>query len=333
MTVIGIPRAMLYYKYFPMWHTFLKELGVEIVISENTNMKTVARGSAHVITDTCLPVKVYMGHVTDLAGKCDYVLIPVLRSIKRKVLNCSLFLALPDLTKAVAPKAPPILEIEFDANRGQRFLYHQIYSLGRNFTLNPLRIRRAALKAWQTHLKYQDIMVQQKITPQEAITALTGIGKDETVPKTTTTSNLSIAVIGHAYMLYDEEVNHNLMKRLRKQKVNILTPEMLTQQQITAGMNSLVKDHYWTAEEEVIGAGGYYLDSGVDGVIAAMAFGCGPDSLMMSLVQRYAAKKTNTPFMCITLEEHTAEAGIVTRLEAFVDMISRKNLEADKLCA
>ena len=74
----------------------------------------------------------------------------------------------------------------------------------------------------------------------------------------------------------------------------------------------------------MVGAGGYYLESGVDGVIGIMTFGCGPDSLMMDVVRRHAARLGNTPFMSLTLEEHTSEAGLITRLEAFLDMIQSK---------
>ena len=77
---------------------------------------------------------------------------------------------------------------------------------------------------------------------------------------------------------------------------------------------------------QVIGAGAHYLESGVDGVIAVVAFGCGPDSVMLDVLQRHARRQTGKPFMVLTLDEHTAEAGLLTRLEAFVDMLERRKL-------
>jgi len=88
---------------------------------------------------------------------------------------------------------------------------------------------------------------------------------------------------------------------------------------------------YWTYGEEVVGAGKHYLASGADGVIGIMTFGCGPDSLMMDTVRRQAARLRAIPFMSLTLEEHTAEAGVVTRLEAFLDMIYR--MKRRQVCA
>ncbi|MDP7525898.1 MAG: acyl-CoA dehydratase activase-related protein, partial [Dehalococcoidales bacterium] len=67
MTRIGIPRALLYYQYLPMWKAFFEHLGAEVVISSPTTQAMLTGGSARVVADTCLPVKVFLGHVLSLA--------------------------------------------------------------------------------------------------------------------------------------------------------------------------------------------------------------------------------------------------------------------------
>ena len=334
MVRIGIPRALLYYQYYPAWKTFFEELGAEVVVSTPTNQAMLAEGSARVVADTCLPVKVFLGHVISLIGKCDRIFIPAVRSVQYKVYNCSKFLGLPDMTKAVIPESPPILEIDIDVNRGKRVLYQAIYKLGRHFNWNPIKIRKASLAAWQTYLDYRKLMTSQKISPPEAIERMSGAAGEETgadsiYPDST---RATLALIGHPYLLYDEYVNHRLIHRLEQADNKALTPEMLTTQELELAVARLVGRAYWTYEEEVVGAGGHYLQSGVDGVIGIMAFGCGPDSLMMDMVHRQAARMRATPFMNLTLEEHTAEAGVVTRLEAFIDMLYRKKRGMAEVC-
>ena len=112
----------------------------------------------------------------------------------------------------------------------------------------------------------------------------------------------------------------------------MLTPEMLTTEELKSAIVRLTGRAYWTYEEEVVGAGGNYLETGADGVIGIMTFGCAPDSLMMDMVRRQAARLKATPFMNLTLEEHTAEAGVITRLEAFLDMIQRKKRRQAEVC-
>lgn len=323
---LGIPRALLYYQYYPMWRTFFTELGAEVVVSTPTTQAMLGEGSARVVADTCLPVKIFLGHVLALVGKCDFIFIPAIRSVKRNIYNCAKFLGLPDMTRAVIPECPPILDTEIDINRGKLRLYQAIYQLGQHFSWNPLRVRQAGRDAWQAHLDYRELMAHHQLTPVEAIARISGTpdASPQASPDQATSSRATIALIGHPYLLYDSYINHQLIKRLKQGNNRVLTPEMLTPRELAAATSRMVGKAYWTYEEEVIGAGGHYRQSGADGVIGLMAFGCGPDSLMMDMVRRETAGKKTTSFLNLTLDEHTAEAGLLTRLEAFTDMIYRR---------
>ena len=327
MIKIGIPRALLYYQYYPMWNTFFEELGAEVVVSPPTTQTMVEAGSARVVADTCLPVKNFLGHVLNLADKCDCLFIPAIRSVKHKTYNCSKFLGLPDMTRAVIPESPQIMEIDIDINRGKRHLYQNIYRLGCHFSRNPLKIRRAGIAAWQAHLRYRQLMSNRRLTPPQAIDIMGGSPETES-PTADNRPALAIAVIGHPYVLYDEHLNHRLLFRLRQANCQVLTPEMLTIEERESAVARLIGRSYWTYEDEVTGAGGYYVERGIGGVIGIMTFGCGPDSVMMDMVNRHASRLKDTPFMSLTLEEHTAEAGVITRMEAFLDMTQRKQREA-----
>ena len=333
MIKIGIPRGLLYYQYYPMWQTFFEELGAEVVVSPPTTQTMLSQGSSRVVADTCLPVKVFLGHVLSLVEKCDYLFIPAIRSVKSKTYNCSKFLGLPDMTRAVIPESPPILDIDIDVNQGKRKLYQASYKLGRYFTWNPFKVRRAMIAAWQAYLNYRQLMSGRGLTPPKAIDRMSGEAEPTTHSNNSTSPQASIAIIGHPYLLYDEHINHRLIYRLEQAHYKVLTPEMLTTVELQSAIARLVGRAYWTYEAEVVGAGGHYLESEADGVIGIMAFGCGPDSLMMDMVHRQAARLRTTPFMSLTLEEHTAEAGIVTRLEAFLDMIHRRKRRQVEVCA
>lgn len=332
MIRIGIPRALLYYQYYPLWHTFFRELGAELVVSPPTTQIMLSKGSSRVVTDTCLPVKVFLGHVLSLVDECEYIFIPSIRSVKKKAYNCSKFLGLPDMTRAVVPEAPPILDIDIDINKGKRSLYLNIYKAGRHFNWNPLKIKRAFLIAWQAHLSYWQMMSQQSITAPKAINELLGQVTELDELRNQESTIMTIAVIGHPYLVYDELINHRLLHRLEQAGCVVLTPEMVNKGLLEVATTELVGKSPWTYGDEVAGAGAYYLGTLVNGVIGVMAFGCGPDSLMMDMVRRRAVRLNTVPFMNLTLEEHTAEAGIVTRVEAFLDMIQRRMKRQETLC-
>lgn len=332
MTKVGIPRALLYYQYYPMWRTFFEELGVEVVLSAQTTKAMVNSGCSRMIAETCLPVKIFCGHTLSLIDKCDYIFIPAIRSMGNKAYNCSKFLGLPDMMKAVIPESPPILDIDLDITKGKRSLYQDIYRLSRHFTWNPYKAKEAAEKAWACHLDYYQQMYHEKLMPPQSIDNIFNREAADTNQETDHISpTLIIALIGHPYLIYDDYTNHRLIHRLQSMGVRVLTPEMVDEEVLNTAMIKVIGDPRWTYEVDVIGAGGYYLESEVDGVIGVIAFGCGPDSVMIDMVYRKAKQLKTTPFMCLTLDEHTADAGLITRLEAFIDMVKRQRKE--QLCA
>ena len=109
MVRVGIPRALSYYQYYPAWKAFFEALGAETVVSPPTNKAIFTSGNSRAVAETCLPVKLFFGHVISLADKCDYMFIPAMRSLGKKAYYCSKFIGLPDMTRALVPECPLIL--------------------------------------------------------------------------------------------------------------------------------------------------------------------------------------------------------------------------------
>jgi len=326
MIKVGIPAALAYYQYYPMWKTFFETLGAETVTSPPTTRTSIIEGARRVVPDTCLPVKAFMGHVLYLTDKCDYLFVPIIRSIKKRAYNCAKFLGLPDMVRAVIPNCPPVIDIEIDVNKGLPRLLEDIIKFSKIFTDNRQKILEAINQAWKVQEEYLKLIASNQFLPLEAFNVLFGEqGKTtQNILKSSTDKGITIAITGHHYLIYDEEINHHLLPRLQKAGCRVFTPEMLEPETLEKATAQVTGKAYWTWEEEVIGAGKYYIDQKVDGVIGISAFGCGPDSLMMELIRREALRTNRIPFLNIVLEEHTAETGVITRLEAFLDMIERR---------
>lgn len=329
MTTVGLPRALLFYQQYPMWRTFFEELGADVELSPETTRGILARGSKRVVSETCLPTKIFVGHCASMSPNVDFIFVPSVKSIEKNVYNCSKFVGLPDLVRQTVLDIPPIVDIDIDVNLGMRKVRDEIHKVGRRFTRLPWKIDRALDRALTADSEYQEAM-RRGLTPVEAIEKIfpdqqyspSPVRRRSTV--TMTGRQLVVALIGHPYNIYDEYVNHNLIGRLRAMNVRIVTSEMISREGLNAGISDLVGKPYFTYEREVVGAGGYYLGGDVDGIISVVAFGCGPDSMMIDVVARAAKRQFNKPMINITIDEHTAEAGLVTRLEAFVDMLQRR---------
>jgi len=322
MIKVGIPRALFYYRYYPMWQTFFGGLGAETVVSSATNKDIFTSGNSRAVAETCLPVKVFFGHVISLVGKCDYMFIPAIRSLGKKAYNCSKFLGLPDMTRALIPECPPILDPEIDLNKGQRNLYKTIYSLESYFACRKSKIKEAAERAWETDSAYRKRTADWGITPAQAIDRV-GEKNCELNSTLNPPPILKIALIGHPYVIYDDYINYRLISRLQAMGTEIFTPEMASQEALDVAMAKLVGTPHWTFEADLIGAGEFYLEAKVDGIITVAVFGCGPDSMLIDVV-RHRTREFGVPFLHLSLDEHTSEGGLVTRLEAFLDMVKRR---------
>jgi predicted nucleotide-binding protein (sugar kinase/HSP70/actin superfamily) len=135
--------------------------------------------------------------------------------------------------------------------------------------------------------------------------------------------SLTVAVVGHPYNLYDDYATHRLLARLRALDVRVRTSDSVHPAGRWAGVEELGHIPYWTFEDEIVGASGDLLQRNVDGLISVSAFGCAPDSVMLSVLAQ-AAHRANKPYMSLVLDEHSGQAGLITRLEAFVDMLLRR---------
>ncbi|MGM0421055.1 MAG: acyl-CoA dehydratase activase-related protein, partial [Bacillota bacterium] len=87
------------------------------------------------------------------------------------------------------------------------------------------------------------------------------------------------------------------------------------------------KKMFWEFTNKLAGAGYHFLKSDeIDGVIYITAFGCGPDSILGPFLD-IDADEYNKPFMTLRIDEQTGESHLVTRVEAFIDLL---RLQKDK---
>ncbi|MBI4788064.1 MAG: hypothetical protein HY782_13595 [Chloroflexi bacterium] len=327
MLRIGIPRALQFLQSYPLWRTFFEELGAQVVISPPTNREIVSVGAQRVADVTCLPVKVYAGHVVWLRdhGQVDFVFVPAIRSVEWGALHCSKFQGLPDLIHATIPDAPPLLDPGIDVHRYKISPSQAFHRLGAQFTRNPFKVRRAWQRAGEVDAAFRAQIVADQLTYLEALARLYPDDWATTPATRDQKPRLTIALVGHPYCLHDDYISHNLVTRLRALGARVVTSEMVSPEQAGRGIQQTTGQKRWFFEDWMSGAAGHYLlEPNVAGLIAVMAFTCGPDSAMVETMTR-RAHALGRPFMSLVLDEHGSATGMITRLEAFVDMLTRRD--------
>ena len=322
MTIkVGIPRALLYHQFSVLWHNFFNWLDVEVIVSGETNKLTVDLGSARVVDEVCLPVKIFFGHVAQLPLKeLDYLFIPRLVSIEKKAYICPKIMGLPDMLEASGLAMPPLIKPVLNLtaqNNYEDFLKETARFLGKDF----FKIKKAWQKGLQEQKKYE--LAQLKRTNSYEIDT----GNIDT-------GKLNVLLLGHQYVTDDRYINLNLQEKLRRLGYNILLPRHIPHEIQEALVKKLPKSMFWTHGRALLGSAFYFSGlPGFKGVIILSSFGCGIDSFIVNMVVRYL-NKVKIPSLNITLDEHTGEAGIDTRVEAFFDLLcSRRENDEDYFSA
>ena len=314
---------MSFYHNYPFYYGFFTELGIKIVLSDPTTKQTMSDGSALVVTETCLPIKVYIGHVLNLIDKgVDKIFVPSLQSIAPKIYNCSKIRGLPDLVRNVVKKDFTMIEATLDKSEKNQGLYEFLAEVAAPFgIIDAEKIKKASKAGWRTYNNFY-IMSKSGMSYKKALNyALQG---KVFIENQTKEFPISIALVSHGYNIFDERTSMKIFDKLEDMDVKVYSALQLSNEQMDDGITALGQDMYWANEREMTGAAGYYLkDSKIDGIITVTAFGCGPDSLMIERITR-KAKRFNKPLLNLTIDEQTGEAGFITRLEAFVDMLFRK---------
>ncbi|MHC1591114.1 MAG: acyl-CoA dehydratase activase-related protein [Candidatus Helarchaeales archaeon] len=320
---VGIPRSLLFFKYYPLWKIFLEELGFEIVLSDRTNSKIVEIGGNYAIDEICIPLKLYYGHVLNLLEKdIDYLFVPRYISTTFGTYMCPKFLGLPDMVRGTLDNLPPIIELEIDLRKKPKF--YSAFELGRKLSRSTRQIRKAYEKAIKGYHKFRELMMEG-LTFEKALSVVNSGKWDFHSKPVKKDYSAKIALIGHGYNIYDDFINMNLLKKLKEMNVNVITLENLPVEIFHKNtVISKTLKNYWGNEEEILSAMSYlYEDKEIDGIIFICSFCCGPDSLIDEIITR-DTKKLGIPYICLVLDEHSGQAGVITRIEAFVDMIIRK---------
>lgn len=258
--------------------------------------------------DACFPFKTMIRTALALHGNADVLLLPRVVEIDG-FLMCPNFRGFPDIvelnTKNLAPDSikpiiSPIIECKDRAE------------------LNPLAKSMAKQLSGIFGIRALPFRVQEKNKDQNKIRNLD-------LSKT-------IAVIGHPYVLTDKRLNNSVPQILETYEYDTVFPNDVPFADLNALAESLdyyAKKMYWRSAREIIGAFLFFSQQNrTAGVIHLAPFNCGIDALLrIELMSLHKKLEGAPPFLTIICDEHTQRDHVVTRVEAFLDMIHGINID------
>lgn len=280
---IGMPKG-LYYYYCKKWLYFFEQLNIE-VISFDTDKEIIDLGNKTAISEMCLSLKIFLGHVNYLKDKCDAILIPNLKYDEKNQM-CANFCCLYDLVNNLFD----VKLLTFDyKNEIKNFI-----KIGKELNFSKKQIKKAYQIAT---IKYNKELKKIKL---ENINKLNS-------------ANKKILLVGHSYNIRDKYLSE-VIDILKKYNLEIVYSDLFEDYYYFY----LSKDLYWKYSKKSVSSIVQCKEK-VDGIVFFTTFPCGIDSLVNELIMR----KIDKPYLNLIIDDLDSLAGMETRIESFIDIIEQ----------
>jgi predicted CoA-substrate-specific enzyme activase len=311
---IGIPRGlMIYYQRFPYWRTFFEELGFTVVLSRPSDRPLVTQSLSMLVAETCFPVEVIHGHIHDLLEKDpDYIFMPFVVDNPTDEqnptinYNCPWIQSYPFMIRGAMKEEPAAakflistLHFRYSRNKLVRDLSQFMNS---TFGTHPKDVARAMKAAEQAQRSFERTLLEE------------GRKVLDNLPQ----NRISVVMLGRPYNTGDPQLNLSLVEKLIDLDVLPIPLDFLPLRETT---DEIYKDYdmmYWPNGQKILAGVRLVARDERLHAVYITNFRCGPDSFLSHYVREEMRGK---PYLQLEVDEHSADAGMITRCEAFLDSL------------
>ena len=308
---VGVPRGLMFSELYPLYGSFLSELGFEVVLSDPTNKHIIEMGLDVAIGEPCFPFKVAHGHYMDLIEKrVDVIFAPRVISTEqpnsnlRQAQTCPYLQAAPDVIAScvgVTERGIRYMTPSIHLLRGDSHLRNVFADIGKQLG----RSKKDSLAALEVGLKaLKDF--RRKISERGA-EVLRGMPKNQ----------MAFVVVGRPYTLWDPAVNMDIGKKIQDLGILAIPQDFLPLESVDI-TDAWPNAYSRQIQKKLMAARLIRHDARLRAVVVTY-FACGPDSFG----NPFFKDEIGEPCYVMQIDEHTADAGVITRIEAFADTAAK----------
>jgi predicted CoA-substrate-specific enzyme activase len=311
--VIGLPLALSNYQLLPLWGTLLDELGFRAMASPVSSPAIVERGVEAVLSTPCFPVKVAHGHVLELIAKgVKRIWLPSIVSMPRDYLGnaynqlCPYVTSIPYQVAPVVEASGPdvaLLKPAISLQEGVEGLRAALLPMCRELGVTRQHMRRAIDAAWQAQGDFERACRDRG---RQVLAELPP-------------GRRALVIVSRPYNGCDSGVSLDLPGKLRKLGELPIPMDFLDLRSDRPADDRVFAGMYWKYGQRILHAGRVIRDDPRLHAVYLSNFGCGPDSFLAGFFKRLMSPR---PCLMLEIDEHSADAGVVTRLEAFLESLN-----------
>jgi predicted CoA-substrate-specific enzyme activase len=307
----GMVRSPQFYEWFPFWKGFCEDLGISLVVAPPTHREQFERGLRFLRVETCLPMKVMAGQIEDLSKSGVNVLFhpsilsePQSSGDSKPSGHCPYIQASSQFFRGTfdVEWKEPVISFEQDPDSFRRDHIRFARKLGFSRKRASAALERGLedLAKFQADLRLEGERFLDSLDPGEH----------------------ALVVLGKPYHLSDAFLNMNLGSIFQRLRVKALPGDLYT-----SSPASFEPGVSWKYQGDMIRIAHEIARNPSLFPVLITFFGCGPDPFTLRHVHEALDGK---PLLILEMDEHSARAGLITRIEAFLDSIGRSRGKARK---
>lgn len=311
---VGIPLALHSLEWGVFWAHLLAGLGFQVLISPRTNNRIALAGVECMTSETCFPVKVFHGHVQYLMERAEYLFLPnVINMPTPQTHETGFFCPLVESSQYMVRAALDIPDNQLIRptlylKDGPTHIVEPLFdSLPEKVRPGWDLLERSLNAAWEKQIAFRrrlqecgkEVLLQ--IGPYEPLWVVTG----------------------RPYNLYDERLNLQLGRQLSKLGIKALPMDFLNVDEEDLSDFPMM---YWGLGAKILRTAKQIARHTSWYGVHLTNFSCGADSFIEHFYRHILRDK---PSLVLELDEHSAVAGLLTRIEAYKNVV--KNLQNKKL--
>jgi predicted CoA-substrate-specific enzyme activase len=310
--VVGIPKGLtVYYQSFPFWRRFFEDAGFRVIISSDTTKELINNSLENMVAETCFPVEVMHGHVLDLFERgADYIFTPFIVNNKAEEknptsnCNCPWIQTYSYLINAAFNHRPeiagkmltPVLHFRY----GKVARKELTEFMKSKLSVKPGVCSKALAGAYEAQARFENMVAE----------------RGRVVLATLPAEKQAMVILGRPYNSADPSLNLGLIEKLIHADVVPIPLDYLP-----LGNENIFDDYknmYWPNGQKILSGARIVAREDRLNAVYIGNFRCGPDSFLQHFVHK---EMNGKPYLHLEVDEHSADAGMITRIEAFLDSL------------
>ena len=303
---VGMQSALYGHQTGVLWAHFFDRLGFRLVLTPPTNAHISRVGIETMVAETCYPVKVSHGHIKELMGRTRYLFIPSIITMPTPdpseagsycpMVQSNSYMVRMALGVDPSSILSPVIHLKYDPDTLALEISEQIQS---RLGVSKAEIKKALYYA----LERQNQFARELYKKGSEI--LEDQSPDEPI----------IIVTGRPYNLYDERLNLRLGQNLARLGVTALPQDFIDVSSVDL---SDFPSMYWGRGAQILRTARFVKDYPNYFGLHLTNFSCGVDSFIEHFYKHIMGDRA---YLILELDEHSAVAGVMTRLEAYKNVI------------